>query len=190
MNSPRSPIRIIGIALLASALNAAQADDLTARMTDVLRYTGIDNVTQADATSIARLWTKAQEPGLAHADAAFRDMYLQYYKLHGRDLTARPQALDGLTQTVTMMFERGARMDLVLPPRGKPGGKYLHVEKRGNGGIPLLLISDIGVDGSKLYGSFARRQAGTYTMRIVTLPFAGSARPLPGRKDWTSPPGR
>ncbi len=53
------------------------------------------------------------------------------------------------------------------------------METRGKGPIPLLLISDLGVDGRKLYDSFASRQATAYTMHIVTLPYAGVARPLP-----------
>jgi pimeloyl-ACP methyl ester carboxylesterase len=131
---------------------------------------------------MSELWTRAQQPGLAREERrlAFRDMYLLYGKLHGRDLTDRPQALDGFTQFVMTTFEGGGRMDLTLPePRGKPAGKYLHVETRGRGRTPLLLISDLGVDGRKLYDSFARRQANSYTMHIVTLPYAGAARPLP-----------
>src|SRR5205814_3214113 len=101
-------------------------------------------------------------------------------KLQGRDLTARSQALDGLSQFVTTIFEAGGRLDLALPePRGKPSGNYLHIETQGNGPTPLLLISDLGIDGRQLYGSFLARQSSAYTMHVVTLPYAGSARPLP-----------
>ena len=160
----------------------AQNEDVLTRMAEVLRYAGVDNPAPADVARMAELWTAAQRPGLAREERrlAFRDMYLTYSKLQGRDLTARPQALDGLTQFVTTTFEGGGRMNLTLPERrGKFSGTYLHVETRGTGPIPLLLISDLGVDGRKLYESFVTRQSRAYTMHIVTLPYAGAARPLP-----------
>lgn len=160
----------------------AQADDVQGRMERVLRYTGVDDPAPADVARMAELWTRAQQPGLEREERrlAFRDMYLLYGKLHGRDLASRPQALDGFTQFVMSTFEGGGRMDLRLPePRGEPAGSYLHLETRGTGRTPLLLISDLGVDGGKLYDSFAGRQGGVYTMHIVTLPWAGAARPLP-----------
>src|SRR5262249_25645581 len=171
------------VALLLVALElSSQPADVRARMADVLRYTGVESPAPDDVTRMADLWTRAQQPGLAHEERrlAFRDMYLLYNKLHGRDLAARPQALDGLSQFVVTTFEGGGRMDLALPePRGTPAGNYLHVEARGTGPTPLLLISDVGVDGRKLYDSFAQRQGRAYTMHIVTLPYAGAARPLP-----------
>ena len=172
-----------GLALFLVALELyAQPEDVQRRMAEMLRYTGLENPVPSDVARMAELWTRAQEPGLPREERRliFRDMYLLYGKLHGRDLTARPQTLDGFTQFVVTVFEGGGRMDLTLPePRGKPAGNYLHVEIRGNGHTPLLLISDMGVDGTKLYESFARRQANAYTMHIVTLPYAGAARPLP-----------
>ena len=160
----------------------AQADDVRARMAEFLRYTGIENPAPGDVAHMAELWARAQQPGLAREERrlAFRDMYMLYNRLQGSDLSARPQVLDGLTQFVTTTFEGGGRMDLALPePRGKPAGNYLHVETRGRGPAPLLLISDLGIDGRKLYDSFAQRQEGAYRMHIVTLPYAGGARPLP-----------
>jgi len=153
----------------------------------------VESPAPADVERLADLWTRAQQPGLAREERrlAFRDMYVLYSKLHGRDLTSRPQALDGLSQFVMTTFEGGGRMDLALPePRGKPAGKYLHIDTRGSGPTPLLMISDLGVDGRKLYESFAQRQAGTYTMHIVTLPYAGAARalPWPERLDYASRP--
>src|SRR6185295_19219532 len=174
------------VALESTALPAqpesAQLDSVRSRMAEVLRYTGVESPAPDDVARMADAWMRAQQPGLPRDERriAFRDMYLLYAKLHGRDLTARPQALDGLTQFVVTTFEGGGRMDLTLPePRGKPAGNYLHVESRGTGPRSLLLISDLGVDGRKLYDSFARRQGGAYTMHIVTLPYAGAARPLP-----------
>ena len=173
----------VGLALVLLAVSLhAEPDDVQEKMAAVLRYAGIQNPADSEVARMAELWTRAQEPGLEREARrlAFRDMYVLYAKLQGRDLTARPQVLDGFTQFVTTTFEGGGRMDLTLPePRGKPSGSYLHVATRGHGPTPLLLISDLGVDGGKLYDSFARRQAGAYTMHIVTLSWASPARPLP-----------
>ena len=180
----RALIRV-GVALLVVALEpSAQADpdDVRARMAEVLRYTGVEGPAPGDVARMAELWTRAQQSGLAREERrlAYREMDLLYGKLHGRDLTARPQALDGFTQFVMTVFDGGGRMDLALPePRGRPAGTYLHLETRGHGPTPLLLISDLGVDGRQLYDSFAKRQGAAYTMHVVTLPYAGEARPLP-----------
>ena len=90
----------------------AQADDVQGRMERVLRYTGVDDPAPADVARMAELWTRAQQPGLEREERrlAFRDMYLLYGKLHGRDLASRPQALDGFTQFVMSTFEGGGRM--------------------------------------------------------------------------------
>src|SRR5215467_14289270 len=159
-----------------------QPGDAQARMAEVLRYTGVENPPMNDLTRITELWTRAQQPGLAGEERqkAFRDLYLIYAKLWGRDLTDHPQALDTLAKFAVTTFDGGGRMDLKLPePRGKPKGNYLHVESKGTGRTPLLLISDLGVDGRKLYESFVARQGRAYTMHIVTLPYAGMARRLP-----------
>ena len=188
----RLSLAFLGVHLNVSS-PSSQPDDLTSRMADVLRYTGIDNPAPDDVARMATLWSRAQQPGLGRDERrlAFRDLYLLYNKLHGRDLTARPQSLDGLAQFVATTFEGGGRMDLALPdPRGAPAGSYLHVETRGRGPTPLLLVSDIGVDGRKLYESFAGRRARDYTMHIVTLPYAGAARrlPWPEKLDYASRP--
>jgi pimeloyl-ACP methyl ester carboxylesterase len=174
-------LTIVATAALSSSV-AAQTADVTAQMRSVLRYSGIENPTPDDVTRMSTLWHRAQEPGLTTMDrqAAFRDMFAHYARLHGRDVTTQPQALDGTARFAATIVERGGRMELTLPnPRGEPTGGHLHVETRGRGPIPLLLIADFGIDGRKLYGSFAERQGSAYTMHIVTLPFAGAARPLP-----------
>jgi len=183
----------VGWVLLSLAICVyAQAGDVTGQMEQVLWYTGVNPATD-DIARMAELWTKAQKPEASSEERklAFRDMYVLYSKLHGRDFTNRPQALDGLAQFVVNNYEAGARMDLKLPePRGRPAGKYLHVQTVGRGPTPLLLISDLGVDGRKLYASFVGRNAAAYTMHIVTLPGAGAARmlPWPERLDYASRP--
>jgi len=170
------------ICMLAVVLIPGKAAELDSQMGAVLRFTGIDNPSPGDVVQMTELWTKAQSPGLSTADrrAAFRAMYVLYYRLHGRKVADRGPALDFLSQTVTTAFERGARMNLSLPePRGTPSGNYLHLETRGSGRVPLLLISDLGVDGRQLYASFSERQGKAYRMHFATLPYSGDARPLP-----------
>lgn len=183
MNRMTSWLVIQGaIAVLAALTLSAQPDGLQARMTAVLRYAGVPNPPPDVVARMTELWTRAQQSGLAREERrlAWRDMYLTYTKLKGVDFTASPQSVEGLTQFVMSIVDGGGRMDLTLPePRGRPTGRYLHVETRGRGPVPLLLISDVGVDGRKLYDSFAERQGAAYTMHIVTLPYAGAARPLP-----------
>lgn len=172
-----------GAAFLMAALTlAAQPADVRGPMAEVLRYSGLESPAASDVDRMAALWSRAQQPDLARDERrlAFRDLFVLYARLQGRDVSGRPELLDGLTQFVMNTYEAGGRMTLNLPePRGKPTGRYVHVERRGHGAKRLLLISDAGVDGRQLYDSFARRQDRDYTMDIVTLPSAGAARPLP-----------
>jgi pimeloyl-ACP methyl ester carboxylesterase len=168
--------------LVAIHALSGQVEDTRTRMADVLRYAGVVNPAPTDLDRMVELWNRAQQSGLTREERriAFREMLVLFSKLRGRDVTSRPQLLDGTSQFAMSIFDGGGRMDLTLPePRGKPVGPYLHLETRGHGPTPLLLISDMGVDGRKLYASFAKRQGAAYTMYIVTLPHAGAARPLP-----------
>ena len=154
----------------------------SAQMAEVLKYGGVENPSAADTTRMLELWQEAQKPGLAQDDRvrAFRDMYLLYMKLRGRDLSSRPETMAPLAQFAANAFNNGARMDLTLPaPRGVPSGKYLHVQTFGKGSRHLLLISDAGVDGRELFRTFIARNDAKYTMHVVTLPGAGVAKPLP-----------
>src|SRR5215831_3363521 len=174
--------RLVAVLSMGAPGLVAADSGRQAQMAEILRYTGVDQASPNDVVHMTELWNKAQQPGLSRAErqAAFHDLYVSYFKLHGVDVEVREQSLNAAAQTVTTAFENGARMDLALPrDRARPSGRYLHVETRGHGPIPVLLISDLGVDGRALYESFAARQASAYTMRIVTLPYAGSARPLP-----------
>lgn len=158
----------------------AETADLREAMAAALDYAGIESTAPEDVSQMVAYWSAAQDPASTPEQrrAAFRDIYILYARLQGQEVN--PASMEGLAQFAASSFESGGRMDLRLPePRGTPTGKYLHVESRGSGPTRLLLISDLGVDGRKLYDSFARRNENTYTMHIVTLPHAGSARPLP-----------
>ncbi len=170
---------------------AAQPGDVTARVAEVLRYSGVESPPAEEVARLARAWVTAQDPvtPAEQRRAAFAELFAGYAKLHGVEVTTA--AMQGVAQFATTAYDGGARMDLRLPePRGKPSGNYLHVETRGTGPVTLLLISDLGVDGRELYDSFARRNASAYTMHIATLPLAGAARPLPwpGRLDYAARP--
>src|SRR5258708_24435652 len=98
----------VAIALLGVAVTVwAQPEDVRARMAEVLRYTGIENPSPDDVARMAQLWTRAQQPGLAREERrlTFRDMYVLYNKLQGRDLGARPQTLDGITYYLMSIFQ-------------------------------------------------------------------------------------
>ena len=164
----------------ASPRNARDLADVQSRMAAVLHYTGVANPPPEDVARMAELWTTAQDSGGAPEQrrTALAELLVLYAKLHGQELPAA--AKQSYAQFAAPLFAAGGQMDLRLPePRGKPAGNYLHVETRGSGPTVLLLISDLGVDGRKLYESFVRRNERVYTMHVVTLPFAGAARPLP-----------
>ncbi len=158
----------------------AQSGDVNSRMAEVLRYAGIENPAPEDVARMAEVWSTAQDPGVTREQrlAAYRELFVLFSKLQGEEIASA--SADGLAQFAATQFDGGGRMDLTLPePRGQPAGNYLHVETRGSGPTTLLLLSDLGVDGGKLYDSFAQRNEKAYTMHIVTLPLAGAARPLP-----------
>lgn len=168
---------------LAQAARADESREATrARMIKLLAYVGLEKVAPADVDKMVELWTAAARPGLSpeESTAAFRDLYVQFNKLQGVDLSGRPQAATTLAQRAATSVQGGARLDLRLPePRGAVSGDYIHVEASGRGRVPLLLIGDAGIDGRELYRSFMERNKDRYRFHVVTLPGAGLARPLP-----------
>ena len=170
------------ISSVASARGDESEETTRDRMIKLLGYVGLEKATPADVDKMVELWTNAARPGLSSDEraAAFRDLYIQFKKLQGVDYSGRPQAVAGLAQTAATLFQAGCRLDLRLPePRGTVSGDYIHVETRGRGRVPLLLISDAGVDGRELYRSFIERNEDRYRFYVVTLPGAGAARPQP-----------
>jgi pimeloyl-ACP methyl ester carboxylesterase len=168
---------------LAQSARADQSHEATReRMIKLLAYVGLQKVAPADVDKMVELWTAAARPGLSleESTAAFRDLYVQFNKLQGVDLSGRPQAAATLAQRAATFSQGGARLDLRLPePRGPISGDYIHVETVGRGPTPLLLIGDAGIDGRELYRSFMERNKDRYRFQVVTLPGAGKARPLP-----------
>ncbi|MDQ3744015.1 MAG: alpha/beta hydrolase [Acidobacteriota bacterium] len=170
------------VASVQSAREGESREETRERMVKLLEYVGIEKATQAEVDGMVEAWTRAARPGLSvdERTAAFRDLYVQFKKLQGVDYSGRPQAVAGLARAAATLFQAGARLDLRLPePRGPVSGDYIHVEARGRGRVPLLLIADAGVDGRELYRSFVERNEGSYRFYIVTLPGAGAARPQP-----------
>src|SRR2546423_3584810 len=170
------------ISSVASAHGDESRETTRERMIKLLGYVGLEKATRTDVDRMVELWTNAARPGLSADErtAAFRDLYVQFKKLQGVDYSGRPQAVAGLAQRAATLFQAGCRLDLRLPePRGPVSGDYIHVETQGRGRVPLLLISDAGVDGRELYRSFVERNEDRYRFYIVTLPGAGAARPQP-----------
>ncbi|HYY99271.1 MAG TPA: alpha/beta hydrolase [Pyrinomonadaceae bacterium] len=166
-----------------SSPGAESRESVRDRMVKLLGYVGLEKqATPADVDKMVLLWSAAARPGLSADErtAAFRDLYIEFKRLQGVDYSGRPQAVAGLAQAAAALFQGGARLDLALPePRGPVSGDYIHVETRGRGPVPVLLISDAGVDGMELYRSFIARNEGRYRFQVVTLPGAGRARPQP-----------
>ena len=176
------PPKISSVASAQSARDDESRETTRDRMVKLLGYVGLEKATRTDVDKMVELWTSAARPGLSSDEraAAFRDLYIQFKKLQGVDYGGRPQAVAGLAQTAATLFQAGCRLDLSLPePRGTVSGDYIHVETRGRGRVPLLLISDAGVDGRELYRSFIERNEDRYRFYVVTLPGAGAARPQP-----------
>ena len=153
------------------------------QMVQLLRYLELDKAAAAtDIDKLVDAWIAAAKPGLSteQRSNAFRDLFLQFYKLHGLDLSDKPQTMSGLVQFAASTYRETSGMDLRLPePRGPASGDYIHVEKTGRGPAQMLLISDGGVDGRELYKSFVERHKDEYTMHVVTLPGAGLAKTQP-----------
>ncbi|MBD0371026.1 MAG: alpha/beta hydrolase [Pyrinomonadaceae bacterium] len=177
-----APSRISSVALAQSAQDGESREMIRNRMTKLLKYVGLEKVTQADLDTMVDLWSRAAKPGLSvdERTTAFRDLFIQYRALHGVDSSNVTQAVTGLAQAAATSVQNGARLDLRLPePRGPVSGDYIHVEKSGRGPLPMLLIAGAGIDGRELYRSFVERNKERYTMHVVTLPGAGLARPQP-----------
>jgi hypothetical protein len=173
-------VAALAVLLMFGGREAFAQQDVESRMAELLHYTGVENPSPGDVARMAELWRTAQETSITSEQrrTAFRELYTLFGRLHGQEVA--PAAVEGLAQFAAFTFDAGGRMDLRLPePRGKPSGQYLQVETRGHGPTTLLLISDLGVDGRKLYDAFAKRNEKSCTMYIVTLPLAGAARPLP-----------
>lgn len=168
---------------LAQSARAAPSPATTRdRMIKLLAYVGIQKTAPADVDKMVELWSAAARPDLSMDErtAAFRDLYIQFNKVQGVDLSGRPQSVAALAQRAATFAQGGGRLDLRLPEhRGPVSGDYIHVETSGRGRVPLLLIGDAGVDGRELYRSFVERNKDRYRFHVVTLPGAGLARPQP-----------
>jgi len=169
-------------ALAQSARDAPSVATTRDQMMKLLAYVGVEKAAPADVDKLVELWGAASRPGLSMDErtAAYRDLFLQFNKLQGMDLSARPQRVTALAQRAATFAQGGGPMDLRLPePRGPISGDYIHVETSGQGTAPMILISDAGVDGRELYRSFIERNKEHYRFHVVTLPGAGLARPQP-----------
>ncbi len=169
-------------ALAQSARDDRSSANMRDRMIKLLAYLGIQKTAPADVDKMVELWSAAARPGLSMDErtAAYRDLYIQFNKVQGVDLSGRPQAVAALAQRAATFAQGGGRLDLRLPEhRGPVSGDYIHVETSGRGLVPLLLIGDAGVDGRELYRSFVERNKDRYRFHVVTLPGAGLARPQP-----------
>src|SRR4051812_32846685 len=81
--------------VLAQSARADHSRETTRdRMIKLLAYVGLEKPNSADVDKMVELWSAASRPGLSveESTAAFRDLYVQFNKLQGVDLSGRPQA--------------------------------------------------------------------------------------------------
>lgn len=181
-----APSKVSSLVVAQPAQDGESPEAIRDRMTKLLDYVGLEKkATRTDVDRMVELWSRAlirREAG-PRRTAAFRDLFIQYRKLHGMDYSNRPQAVAGLAEAASTLFQGGGRLDLRLPePRGPIYGDYIDVETRGRGPLRLLLIADAGIDGRELYRSFVVRNKARYTMHTSHCPARAKPVRSPGRK--------
>ena len=146
-----------------------------------------------DAERMLALLEKSEVEGLSAADrrSAMTQLYRELWRIRGFDVEAGASAITATANMAAALFGFGARFSLEThaPPPGAPEGR-IHVVRRGTGPVPMLLVSDVVIPASELYGTFMARNADRYTMYAVTLPGFGEARvpPRPAVIDYSRIP--
>lgn len=139
-----------------------------------------DRVAAADLEALAALWVEAADP-VTGPDARREALR------HLVDEMIRVQEAPDWRYAEAARTALAARADeirgLRVPPDPLPvetvaPGRLGRVDVRGDGPVPLVLLSDIDYDGA-LYEEFVERHLDRFTMYVVTLPGAGGTRPPP-----------
>jgi pimeloyl-ACP methyl ester carboxylesterase len=151
----------------------------------VVHSLGLDQkVSQQDITQLADLKSKAEAPNLNDPERlqAYETLFAFMWKLEGVD--APDSSLQSKAQIAVGWSPSVPKKQMYLP-----AAQLAHVETRGSGKIPMILIPDIGYNWS-VFESFVQRNSTQYKMYAITLPgFAGSGSPrTPELLDYTKTP--
>jgi pimeloyl-ACP methyl ester carboxylesterase len=151
----------------------------------VVHSLGLDQkASQQDIAELADLKTKAEAPNLTDQERlqAYKSLFAFMCKLEGMDapdsfLESKAQIAVGWSPTIH-------KTQTVFP-----SVQLAHVETRGTGKIPMILIPDIGYSWN-VFESFVQRNSTRYKMYAITLPgFAGTGSPkTPELRDYTQMP--
>lgn len=144
------------------------------------RYRLADKAASQDVERLAELRTKILTPGGTFPEvlAAFQEVYSVLARLQGNDAVAPATVMQGCGFPAFLTVTRLRDANGAAPPASHSRlGDLAHVEKMGNGPIPMVLIPDYGTDWT-LYRTFMERNRERYTMYAITLPgFGGSLAP-------------
>ncbi|HSE41129.1 MAG TPA: alpha/beta hydrolase [Acidobacteriota bacterium] len=153
----------------------AQAED-TIFAKDLVRYLGIQNkVSDEDLVTLTQLKSKAESPKLTVEEkkAAYKELFQTTARM--MESTPPPALYDMLVSSAISWTCAGESE--IAKGTAKPG-ELGNVIKQGNGEISLILIPDVGMDGT-VFQSFLNRNKEHFTMYAVTLPGFGGTPKLP-----------
>ncbi len=137
------------------------------------RYLQITNkIKEQDNIRLAELKAKAESADLSvdQRKQAYKQLFSSMMILQGGNTP--PARLDSMAQTAVSWYCPD-KAPAVSRKSAKPG-ELGNVRKSGNGKIRMIIIPDVGFDGS-VFESFMQRNQNRYTMYSVTLPGFGIA---------------
>jgi pimeloyl-ACP methyl ester carboxylesterase len=166
---------------LAQSLYQPDPTEVKARVVEVLRFYQLDaKATPQEVDQLTELQMKVETPSVAMRDRlqAYLELYRLLYRLNGVE-SPPPDLLNNTARISTGVFGTFITSGPVKPlgQATTPWGQLGHVEKRGRGATPMILIAPAGFDWT-VYQTFMERNAGRYTMYGITLPGSGGT-PLP-----------
>ena len=148
-------------------------DGLRAYMEKQTHYWGIHKkMTPAELDQLTHLKRKAEQSGLTQEERTkvYTDLFEFAQKLRGLPVGRVPAAM------ATASWGPGQPLVPPVLPTAKPG-QLGNFKKHGSGAIPMILIPDLGADGS-VFDSFMQRNQSRFTFYAVTLPgFGGTNAP-------------
>ena len=160
--------------LIASMLSAEEPNPHF--MQDLMTYLDL-KIPENDITKLSEMKVHAESSGLTNEErkTVYKELFDAMAQLQG----AHPPAavVDSMVQSA-MSWNCPGEAAQISKTTAKPG-ELAGVIKRGSGKIPLILIPDVGYDGSA-FEPFLQRNGSNYTMYSVTLPGFASTPVIPG----------